>query len=31
MAKKPVQLDERGYRKYGMIDNLAYADRKSVV
>ena len=25
MAKKPVQLDERGYRKYGMIDNLAYA------
>ena len=25
MAKKPVQLDEKGYRKYGMIDNLAYA------
>ena len=25
MAKKPVQLDERGFRKYGMIDNLAYA------
>ena len=25
MARKPVQLDERGYRKYGMIDNLAYA------
>ena len=25
MAKKPVQLDERGYRKYGMLDNLAYA------
>ena len=25
MAKKPVQLDERGYRKFGMIDNLAYA------
>ena len=25
MAKKPVELDERGYRKYGMIDNLAYA------
>ena len=25
MAKKPVQLDERGYRKYGMRDNLAYA------
>ena len=22
---KPVQLDARGYRKYGMIDNLAYA------
>ena len=25
MAKKPVQLDARGYRKYGMTDNLAYA------
>lgn len=25
MAKKPVQLDERGYRKFGMLDNLAYA------
>lgn len=25
MAKKSVQLDDRGYRKYGMIDNLAYA------
>ena len=25
MAKKPVQLDARGYRKFGMIDNLAYA------
>ena len=24
MGKKPV-LDERGYRKFGMIDNLAYA------
>ena len=22
---KPVQLDARGYRKYGMLDNLAYA------
>ena len=25
MAKKPVQLDERGYRKFGMRDSLAYA------
>ncbi len=25
MAKKPVQLDANGYRKFGMIDNLAYA------
>ena len=25
MAKKPIELDEKGYRKYGMIDNLAYA------
>lgn len=25
MAKKPVQLDARGYRKFGMIDNIAYA------
>ena len=25
MAKKPVQLDERGYRKFGMRDCLAYA------
>ena len=25
MAKKPVQLDAKGYRKYGMIDNIAYA------
>ena len=25
MAKKPVQLDERGYRKFGMRDKLAYA------
>ena len=23
--KKQVQLDEKGYRKYGMLDNLAYA------
>ena len=25
MAKKPVQLDERGYRKFGIRDKLAYA------
>ena len=25
MAKKPVQLDERGYRKFGMRDKVAYA------
>ena len=25
MAKKPVQLDERGYRKFGVRDRLAYA------
>jgi len=25
MAKKPTTLDNRGFRKYGMIDNLAYA------
>ena len=25
MAKKPVTLDARGYRKYGMLDNIAYA------
>ncbi len=25
MAKKPVQLDSRGYRKFGMRDCLAYA------
>ena len=25
MAKKPVQLDEKGYRKFGMLDKLAYA------
>ena len=25
MAKKPVQLDENGYRKFGMRDALAYA------
>ena len=25
MAKKPVQLDEKGYRKFGMRDKLAYA------
>ena len=25
MAKKPVQLDDRGYRKFGMRDCLAYA------
>ena len=25
MAKKPVQLDERGYRKFGILDKIAYA------
>ena len=25
MAKKPVQLDEKGYRKFGMRDSVAYA------
>ena len=25
MARKPVQLDEKGYRKFGMRDKLAYA------
>ena len=25
MAKKPVRLDEKGYRKFGMRDKLAYA------
>ena len=25
MAKKPVQLDEKGYRKFGMLDKVAYA------
>ena len=25
MAKKPAQLDANGYRKYGMLDNIAYA------
>ena len=25
MAKKPVTLDEKGYRKFGMIDKIAYA------
>ena len=25
MAKKPVQLDDKGYRKFGMRDKLAYA------
>ncbi len=25
MAKKPVQLDANGFRKFGAIDNLAYA------
>ena len=25
MAKKPIQLDEKGYRKFGMRDCLAYA------
>ena len=25
MAKKPVQLDEKGFRKFGILDKLAYA------
>ena len=25
MAKKPVALDEKGYRKFGIRDKLAYA------
>ena len=25
MAKKPIQLDEKGFRKFGMRDCLAYA------
>ena len=25
MAKKPVQLDEKGYRKFGIRDKVAYA------
>ena len=25
MAKKPVQLDNKGYKKFGMIDKVAYA------
>ena len=25
MAKKPVQLDANGYRKFGIRDKLAYA------
>ena len=25
MAKKPVKLDDKGYRKFGMRDKLAYA------
>lgn len=25
MANKPVQLDEKGYRKFGIRDKLAYA------
>ena len=25
MAKKPIQYDEKGYRKFGMLDKLAYA------
>ena len=25
MAKKPVQLDEKGFRKFGLLDKLAYA------
>ena len=25
MAKKPIQYDEKGYRKFGIMDKLAYA------
>ena len=25
MAKRPVKLDEKGYRKFGMLDKVAYA------
>lgn len=25
MAKRPVQLDEKGYRKFGIRDKIAYA------
>lgn len=25
MAKKPIQLDAKGYRKFGMLDKVAYA------
>ena len=25
MAKKPIELDEKGYRKFGMLDKIAYA------
>lgn len=25
MAKKPIQYDEKGYRKFGMMDKVAYA------
>ena len=25
MSKKTVQLDEKGYRKFGILDKLAYA------
>ena len=25
MAKKPIQYDEKGYRKFSMRDKLAYA------
>ena len=25
MAKRPVKLDEKGYRKFGMLDKIAYA------
>ena len=25
MARKPVQLDEKGYRKFGLLDKVSYA------
>lgn len=31
MAKKPVQLDDKGFRKFGIRDKLAYAAATLVV